>query len=94
LRNRCRVTTTALANTRANAFALLNTKCAKKISEFLNTLLETLERPVLVKGYNKQIGKLITLTLCIYLQINRQQLYNMPFLVTDLGYYNVILGQE
>ena len=83
-----------MANTKANAFALLNTKCAKKISKFLNTLLEALERLVLVKGYNKQIGKPITLTLHIYLQINKQQLYNMPFLVTNLGYYNVILKQE
>jgi hypothetical protein len=94
LQNKCRVTTTALANTKANAFALFDTKYAKKISEFLNTLLETLERLVLVKGYNKQIGKLITLTLHIYLRINKQQLYNMPFLVIDLGYYDVILRQE
>jgi hypothetical protein len=62
-RNRCRVNTTALANSRANAFVLLDTRCAKKISEFLNTLLETLERLVLVKGYNKQLRKLITSTL-------------------------------
>jgi hypothetical protein len=61
--NRCRVNTTALANTKANAFALLNTKCARKISEFLNTLLETLKRLVLVKGYNKQIRRPITLIL-------------------------------
>jgi hypothetical protein len=66
-RNGCRVTTTALANTRANAFALLDTKCAKKVSEFLNTLLETLERPVLVKGYNGQMEKPITLALKIHL---------------------------
>src|SRR5271156_3668467 len=92
LRNGCRVTTTALANTRANAFALLDTKCAKKVSEFLNTLLETLERPILIKGYNRQMGKPITLVLQIHLQINRQQLYNMPFFVTNLGYYNVIFS--
>jgi hypothetical protein len=61
--NKCRVNTTALANLRANAFVLLNTRCAKKISEFLNTLLETLETLILVKGYNRQLGKLITLTL-------------------------------
>src|SRR5271156_2912510 len=62
-RNGCGVTTTALANTRANAFALLDTKCAKKVSEFLNTPLETLERPIPIKGYNRQIGKPITLAL-------------------------------
>ena len=58
--NGYRVTTTALANSRANAFALLNTKCAKKISKFLNTPMETLEKPILVKGYNGQIETPIT----------------------------------
>jgi hypothetical protein len=59
-RNRYKVTTTALADFRANAFALLNTKCAKKISKFLNTFIETLEKPILVKGYNRQTGTPIT----------------------------------
>jgi hypothetical protein len=65
--NRCRVNTTALANFRANAFTLLNTKCAKKLFKFLNTLLEMLKKLVLVKGYNRQIGRLITLLLQTYL---------------------------
>ena len=52
--NRCKVNTTTLANLEANAFALFNTKCAKKLSEFLNTLLEILEKLILVKGYNRQ----------------------------------------
>jgi hypothetical protein len=90
--NRCRVTTTTLANTRANAFTLLNIKCVRKVSEFLNMLLETLERPVLIKGYNRQMREPITLALRIHLRINRQQLYNMLFFVIDLGYYNVILS--
>ena len=59
-RNGYGVTTTALANSGANAFALLNTKCAKKITEFLNTPIETLEKPILVKGYNGQMGTPIT----------------------------------
>jgi hypothetical protein len=59
-RNGYRVTTTALADFKANAFALLNTKCAKKIFKFLNTLIETLEKLILVKGYNGQMGTLIT----------------------------------
>ena len=64
--NRCRVNTTALANSKANAFALLNTKCTKKLSKFLDVCLKTLKRPILVKGYNKQIGKPITLILQTY----------------------------
>jgi hypothetical protein len=93
-RNRCRVNTTALANSGANAFALLNTKCATKISEFLNTPLETLDKLIPVKGYNGQIGKLITLILQIHLRVNGQRQYNVPFLVTDLGNHNVILGRK
>jgi hypothetical protein len=55
-RNGYRVTTTALANSRANAFALLNTKCANRIAEFLDTPMETLDKLILVKGYNGQMG--------------------------------------
>ena len=55
-RNRCRVNTTTLANLEANAFALFNTKCAKKLFIFLNTLLEILEKSIPVKGYNRQAG--------------------------------------
>ena len=61
--NRYKVNTTTLANSKANAFALINTKCAKKLAKFLNILLETLEHLVLVKGYNKQTSNLITLFL-------------------------------
>jgi hypothetical protein len=65
--NRYRVKTIVLANSEANAFAFLNTKYTRKISEFLNNLLETLERPVLVKEYNRQISKSIISILQIYL---------------------------
>jgi hypothetical protein len=93
-RNGCGVDTTALANSGANAFALLDTKCARNLSEFLNTPLETLERPILVKGYNGQIGKPITLILRTHLQVNGRRQYNVPFLVTDLGHHDVILGRK
>jgi hypothetical protein len=93
-RNGCGVNTTALADSGANAFALLDTRCAKKISEFLNTLVETLEKPVPVKGYNGQVGKPITSILRIHLRVNGRRQYNVPFLVTDLGNHDVILGRK
>ena len=70
--NRYEVTTTALANSKANAFTLLNIKCAKKISKFVNTLIEMLEKPILVKGYNRQMGTPITSILYTHFQINRR----------------------
>jgi len=66
-RNKCKVNTTALANTKANAFALFNTKCARKISKFLNTLLEILKQLVPIRGYNKQAKKPIISILQTYL---------------------------
>jgi hypothetical protein len=59
-RNGYGIKTIALANSRANAFALLDTKCAKKMLEYLNTPLEPLEKPILVKGYNGRARKPIT----------------------------------
>ena len=69
-RNGYGVVTNALVDSGANAFTLLDTKCAKKTSEFLNTPLETLERPVPVKGYNRQTGKPITSILRLHLRVN------------------------
>ena len=93
-RNGYRVTTTALANFRANAFALLNTKCVKKISKFLNTSIETLEKLILVKGYNGQIGTPIIFVFQTHFWINGRRQYNMPFFITDLGSHNAILSRE
>ncbi len=50
--NRYRVNTIILANFKVNAYGFLNTKCAKKIVKFLHILVKTLERPILIKGYN------------------------------------------
>ena len=93
-RNGYGVITNALADSGANAFALLDTKCAEKTSEFLNTPLETLERPVPVKGYNGKPGKPIMSILRLHLRVDGRRQYNVPFLVTDLGHHDMILGRK
>ena len=70
-RNGYGVNTTALADTRANAFALLNTRCIVKLSEFLNTPLEPLENPIPIKGYNRNTSTPITLVLQTHFKVNR-----------------------
>ena len=69
--NGYRVNTTTLANTRANAFTLLNTRCIVKLSKFLNTPLEPLENPIPIKGYNRNTSTLIILVLQTYFKVNR-----------------------
>jgi len=70
--NRYGVKTTALANSRANAFTLLDTAAAQRILDFLNALIEILEQLIPVKGYNRQLGKPITNMLQINLKVDRQ----------------------
>src|SRR5438045_8494966 len=84
LRNGYGVNTTALADTGANVFALLDTKCAMKLSEFLNSLLETLETPIPVKGYNGNIGMPITSLLQAHLRVDGRRQYSVHLLITYL----------
>ena len=93
-RNRYGVETTALADTRANDFALVDTKCATKLAEFLNIPVEPLPRPIPVKGYDSHKGNPIASILCAHLRIDSRRQYNVPFLVTDLGHHDVILGRK
>src|SRR6266568_3451227 len=67
-RNRYQVLTFALANLRANAFALIDTKYVTKLADFLNAPLEKLPKLILICGYNRQIGQPITSILRIHLR--------------------------
>jgi len=69
-RNRYQVLTSALANSRANAFALIDTQCAVKLADFLNAPLKELPKLIPIRGYNGRIGPPITTILRIYLRVN------------------------
>ena len=67
---------TALADSGANAFALLDTTCAQQISQFLGAAFEPVGRSIPVKGYNGQFGKPITTMLRLNLRVNGQRQYD------------------
>jgi predicted aspartyl protease len=46
------VDVTALADTGANAFVLVDTQCASRVAGFLNVPIEHLPKPIPVRGYN------------------------------------------
>ena len=52
-RNKYQVLTSALADLGVNTFALINTKCAIKLANFLNVPLEELPKPIPIYKYNK-----------------------------------------
>jgi predicted aspartyl protease len=88
------VDTAALADTGANAFILVDTQCATRIADFLNVPLEGLPRLIPVKGYNGQRGSPITQMLRMHLRVDERRQYNVPFLVSDLGHHDIILGRN
>ena len=52
-RNGYQVLTSALADSGANAFALIDTQCAAKLADFLNVPLEELPKLIPIYGYNR-----------------------------------------
>jgi predicted aspartyl protease len=93
-RNRKEVTATALADTGANAFVLVDAKYAARLSEFLNIPCESLPRQIPVKGYDGRMGNPIVSFLRMHLQVDGRNQYNVPFLVADLGQCDIILGRK
>jgi len=69
-RNRYQVLTSALANSGANAFALIDTQCAVKLANFLNIPIKELPKLIPIRGYNGRIEPPITTILRIYLRVN------------------------
>jgi len=92
--NGYQVLTFALADLGTNAFALIDTKCAIKLANFLNTPLEELPKPIPIHKYNRQIGQPITSILQIYLCIDGHRQYNIPLLIIDFKNHDMILKRK
>jgi hypothetical protein len=92
--NRFQVSSSALANTRANAFALVDTKCAQRLSKYLATPFEKLPKPIWVRGYDGSRVQAIATVLQMHIRVDRRRQYNTPFLIADLGNFDLILGRK
>ena len=92
--NGSRVSSFALADTGANALALIDTLSAQAISQFLSVPTERLPNPIVVQGFNGADAPLITSILQVHICVDKRRLYNIPFLITDLGGHDIILGRK
>jgi hypothetical protein len=61
----------ALANTRANGFAFINTAYTINTAKFLNIKATQLEEPIVVKGFDSKQGYVVTYILSLHLSIDR-----------------------
>jgi hypothetical protein len=92
LKNGYGITLSALVDSGANGFAFMDTTYANDISTFLNLKPEPLVRPIIPKGFNRQLGKAVTHILTLHLSIDGQCQEDIPFMILDLGNHNIILG--
>jgi hypothetical protein len=83
-----------LLDIRANGFNFLNTRVAIRITKLLNLKVIRLLSPIRVKGFDSKGGLLITYSLWANLTINKRKFFNMPFLILDLGNYDIIIGYQ
>ena len=70
--SRYRIDLDALANTRANGFAFINTTCAIDIAKFLNIKATWLKKSITIKGFNRKHRKAIIYILILHLSLDRQ----------------------
>jgi hypothetical protein len=70
--NRYKVDLHALADTRANGFAFIDTACAIDIAKFLDIKATRLKEPISVKGFDSKQGHAVTYYLTLHLFINRR----------------------
>jgi len=82
----------ALADTRANGFAFIDTACAIDTAKFLNITATQLEKPIAVKGFDGKQGHAVTHILTLHLSIDGRRQTNLPFCILDLGNHDIILG--
>jgi len=64
--------------------------CARKLA------IQAIElpKPILAKGYNGVVGKSISHYILLNLIIDKRHLYDLPFLILDLGNHDIILGSK
>lgn len=84
----------ALIDSGANGFVFINTCCAVDIAKFLGLKTQRLPRAVPVKGYDGQCGQPVTHYLRLHLSVDGRRQYNVPLLILDLGFHDLILGRK
>ena len=93
-RNGLGVKTASLLDTGANSFPLINTSIADRIAEFTGACIEPLPQEIPVKGFDGNIAHSATSYIRLHMRIDGRSLYNVPFVILDLGNHDILLGRK
>lgn len=82
-----------LIDTRANGFAFITSALACDFANFTSAKFQRLSPSIPVLGFDSKPGRVISHYLRLHLTVNRRKQLSVPFLVTELGSYEIILGR-
>ena len=82
----------ALCDLGANGFAFMNTSFGYDLAKFHNLKARRLPKVINIRGYNSEVGSIAIYYLRVNFTLNGRKFFNMPFILLDLGYYDLILG--
>ena len=85
--------TRALIDSGANGLAFIDTTLLTLLFPMFKPRFIALETPIEVKSYNGTRGSAITHFVYLNLTVDYRQQSYLPFMITDLGSYSVILGR-
>jgi hypothetical protein len=85
--------TSTLPDTGANCYAAINILLAQECARRLNLTIFTLPHPIPVRGFDGQSAKPATQAIVMNLDIMGRRFQSMPFVMLDIGSYDIILGR-
>jgi predicted aspartyl protease len=86
--------TSALADTGANGYVLISTKYAQRLARFFPLTIHTLPTPIAVRGFDGQSHQAANQYVVLHLHIDGRKQYNVPMVLLDTGYHDLILGRR
>ena len=93
-RNGHGVSLSALANTGANGYIFINTRCALDAAKFMNTTAVRLQQPLPVRGFNGQSGAPVTHAIILHMKVAGRRQKDQPMLIANLGQHDLIIGRK
>ena len=92
-RNGCFIKTTALIDSGANVFGVMNSQLAVEISRAFNLSFRKLPLPFHPIGFDGKTGTRIERIVILILSLDQRRI-SFPFLITDLGSHDIIIGRK
>jgi hypothetical protein len=89
------IKSSSLIDTGTNGYAFIDSRFIEKVfKKLLDVKLKPLLIPCNIRGFDGKQGMSITHFVCLTLDIDRQYLLRIPFLIVRLGEHDMILGRK